>query len=143
VPTHMVHHPGLGHQMHMVPEQEYLEELHWQQHQPAPGSHGADAAPGTEGNAHAGAQHADARQAAASGGGGGGNGQGVLTNQPMHQVPLASLTARLSNYPTYLFCHLGCCEHLIQVRHGTNREQGSGASQACAKHLLMLGSSHV
>lgn len=26
------------------------------------------------------------------------------------------LAVRVSNYPNYLYCHLGCCEHLVQVR---------------------------
>ncbi|KAL6759952.1 snRNA-activating protein of 50kDa MW C terminal-domain-containing protein [Haematococcus lacustris] len=34
----------------------------------------------------------------------------------MATATCGQLSARLSNHPIYLFCHLGCCEHLVQVR---------------------------
>ena len=27
----------------------------------------------------------------------------------------SQLAVRLANNPNYLFCHLGCCEHLVEV----------------------------
>ena len=32
------------------------------------------------------------------------------------RVTVRDLCVRLTNHPAYLFCHLGCCEHLVCVR---------------------------
>jgi hypothetical protein len=37
------------------------------------------------------------------------------TSVSMEDTSLAKLTVRLSGMPTYMYCHLGCCEHLVQV----------------------------
>jgi hypothetical protein len=117
VPTHMVNQPGQGHHMNLVPQQEYLEEM--QLHSPAQQQEQQRQPPHPSGTTQGGAESAaDAAGGQQEPAAGPAHGPGdILTNQPMHQVPLASLTARLSNYPTYLFCHLGCCEHLVQVGH--------------------------
>lgn len=36
--------------------------------------------------------------------------------RPMEETRLGELSLRLSNWPCYLYCHLGCCEHLLLVR---------------------------
>ncbi len=38
--------------------------------------------------------------------------------RPMQSTRVRDLAVRLSAQPTYVFCHLGCCEHLVQVRLG-------------------------
>jgi hypothetical protein len=33
----------------------------------------------------------------------------------IQRTQFMQLRARLANHPNYIFCHLGCCEHLVEV----------------------------
>ena len=46
----------------------------------------------------------------------------------MEATTFGELSARLSNWPCYLFCHLGCCEHLLQVRESRDTALGHTAA---------------
>ena len=39
---------------------------------------------------------------------------------------MAELSLRLSSWPAYMFCHLGCCEHLVQVALCGGGREGGG-----------------
>mmetsp|Transcript_12865 Transcript_12865/g.35058 ORF Transcript_12865/g.35058 Transcript_12865/m.35058 type:complete len:343 (+) Transcript_12865:2-1030(+) len=42
--------------------------------------------------------------------------EGNLRTANMQDTTFNQLALRLTNFPSYIFCHLGCCEHLIEVR---------------------------
>ncbi len=77
-------------------------------------------------------QQSEEPAAAASSAAGAAAAGGVPPSALLEEVKLSDLELVVSNRPTYLYCHQGCCEHGwfvidIRARHPTDPSPGGGA----------------
>lgn len=69
-----------------------------------------------------------------------GQGQGSKRQDPhvakLEGVKVADLAVRVGAHPTAMFCHLGCCEHLVQV--SAHVGWGSGGPSCKGRSICVL-----